>query len=239
MTKMRKAFLTTILAGALSFGCAGAAFAVSSHYDWDVTYTADEKMVSTYDQNAMREAIKMMQPGDDLSLDVTVKNQDDRSTEWYMNTEVTKTLEEASRASNGAYTYSLTFNGTDIYRSDSVGGDDSAEGLKEVSLATGTWLYLGSLAPNASGEVTINMALDGESQRNNYMNTLGNLDVQFGVENTPGGDVDRASRIISSDLAQTGDELNFGLEILLIALCAFFAVLTSLSLRKDRKEVTE
>lgn len=235
MTITKRALLGIAMAIVLCFGCLSTAFAQSSKVNWKVTFDSNAEMVSTYNKEAVNKAIQSMQPGDDLSMDVTIKNENDHSTEWYMTSTVLKTLEEASKASDGAYTYSLLFNDEELYSSNTVGGDNSEEGLKEVGSATGTWFYLGTLEKNQSGTVSIRMALDGESQGNSYMNTLGTLQVNFAVEFTADGQTvtvtDEPEDGPASNLPKTGDIAT----VLTVALCTVFALLTILSLRKDLK----
>lgn len=235
MTMTKRALLGIAMAIVLCFGCLSTAFAQSSRVNWNVTFDPSAEMVSTYNKETVNKAIQSMQPGDDLSLDVTVKNENDHSTEWYMTSTVLKTLEEASSASDGAYTFSLLFNDEELYSSETVGGTDSEEGLKEVSSATGTWFYLGTLDKNQSGKVSLRMALDGESQGNSYMNTLGTLQINFAVEYTADGTTvtvtDEPTDGPGSTLSKTGDPVTF----IMVVLCAAFVLLTALSLRKDIK----
>lgn len=224
--KLKRIMLSALMVCALSIGSVGSAFADHSSASWNVDFNNNKQMVSDYDQSAINSKIAMMQPGDSLSLDVAIKNDSSETTEWYMTTSALKTLEEASEASGGAYTYELSYNGNEIYSSDTVGGDDS-NGLKEVSNATGSWFYLGSLASGRGGNVTIDMALDGESQGNSYMDTLGRLQINFAVE-----DPAQPNRtIVGGDLPQTGDLFA---NVFMFVICALLVALTALSFYKDR-----
>ena len=228
--RIKRTMLSALMVCALSMGSAGLAFADTSSAGWNVDFNSDKQMISDYDQSAINRQIAMMQPGDDLSLDVSVRNGSSETTEWYMTSTALKTLEEASAASGGAYSYTLSYNGNEIYSSDTVGGDDS-NGLKEVSDATGSWFYLGSLASGQDGNVTIAMTLDGDSQGNSYMDTLGSLQVNFAVEDT----TQPERRIVGGDLVQTGDPMT---DTLLVLLCVALAAATAISFYRDRMKAT-
>lgn len=111
MTKMQHALkpLGAFVAGcALALACilgfAGSAEAQTENVGWSVTYNADKQMVSDYDRAAIDEKLANLQPGDSFTMSVTLNNKYSDATDWYMTADAVKTLEEASSASNGAYT---------------------------------------------------------------------------------------------------------------------------------------
>lgn len=224
--KMKKTLFAALMACVLAVGGVGTAFADSTSASWNVTFNSSKQMVSDYDQDEINNDIAQMMPGDDLTLNVTVKNDCANSTEWYMTSTVLQTLEDANTASGGAYSYTLSFNGNELYNSETVGGDDS-KGLREVDDATGSWLYLASLAPGQSGNVQLRLALDGMTQGNNYMRQAGGLQINFAVEDT----AQPNRMIVGGDLPQTGDLLT---DILMFAVCAVLVALTALSFYRDR-----
>lgn len=237
MTKIQHIFkplaifaASCIIALACTFGFAGTAQAETENASWSVTYDADKQMVSSgYDKDAIAKKLSSMQPGDSFTLSVTLNNDYGEATDWYMTSEAVKTLEEASSASNGAYTYKLVFDDKTIYSSDTVGGDN-ANGFKEISGATGKWFFLGTIDPDGTGNVKIEMSLDGETQGNAYMNTLGTLNVAFAVE-----DADSTGTPAGSTLTKTNDP--FMLAAYAIGIIAALGCLTYclVSLRKLRK----
>lgn len=234
MTKTRNAVklfgafvAACVLACVCTLGFAGTAQAQTEKIDWTVTYTADKQMQSDYDKAAVDEKLSNMQPGDSFTMAVTLKNQSDGPTDWYMASEAVKTLEEASSASNGAYTYKLIFGDREIYSSDTVGGD-AANGFKEIGSATGEWFFLGNIDPEATGNLRIEMSLDGETQGNAYMNTLGTLNVVFAVE-------DSAGDVVGGTLSKTNDPFMIALYAIGIVAAAGCLVYCLVSLRKLRK----
>lgn len=183
--KMKKLFASLVAGALLCFGCVGLAFAQTFAVDWSVTYvTADADYVSDYDQAAVNAALSSMQPGDAVVFDVTIVNEGDEATDWYMTNSVLKTLEDEDLEYGGAYTYSLSYGDRVLYSSDMIGGEgeDGNSGLLEATEATSDWLYLATLAAGETGNVKLEVALDGSTQGNAYMNKLGTLEIRFAAE---------------------------------------------------------
>lgn len=229
------ALCAAVAAVAIALCCAAPAYAATSEAGWSVTLDADGKMASTYAQqkDSIDEALSGLQPGDSFTLSIKLNNQNAARTSWYMTSKAIKTLEEASNASNGAYSFKLLYNNEPIYESDTVGGDGSS-GFTEVSNATGDWFWLGYIDSGQSGDVQIQMALDGETQDNSYMSTVGRLSVSFAVEFNDGQGkrfVEEGQSAASSpvgSMLQTGDVmLGIGAMLLAAVVCAGLAVQTS------------
>ena len=70
-------------------------------------------------------------------------------------------------------------------------------GLHEATSALKDYFYLDTLTTGQTGKVTLNVALDGESQGNRYQDTLADLQMNFAVES-------RAA-IVRTGAARTGD----------------------------------
>jgi hypothetical protein len=157
---------------------------LSVEEDWVVTY--GEKGLSTnFATDAVSQTISGVMPGDTISYQVTIKNEKSGNTDWYMTNSVIESLEDDT-ASGGAYTYQLFYTDADgtvsaLYDSDRVGGDDS-EGLMQVNSAEGDYFYLGRLSQGATGTVSLNITLDGNTQTNSYMSKLAQLQMNFAVE---------------------------------------------------------
>ena len=156
---------------------------------WSVTYTAGGKMESNFRTSDYNDPVAGLQPGDDITFTVTLNSQNSDQADWYMTNEVLHSLEDRSTGSGGAYTYTLTYNGPSgskvIYSSDTVGGEDvSSEGtgLHEATSALKNYFYLDTLSKGQSATITLNVALDGESQGNRYQDTMADLQMNFAVE---------------------------------------------------------
>ena len=169
---------------------------------WKVEFTG-EKMESNFQSSALSDAVYALQPGDSVTLSLTLKNADSQNTDWYMTNEVLASLEDSQGAAGGgAYTYRLAYTGSTgeeniLYSSESVGGEKDSgagTGLHEATDNLEEFFYLDRLASGEGGTVTLKVVLDGETQGNTYQNTLASLQMNFAVEkagaapNTGGGD---------------------------------------------------
>lgn len=141
--------------------------------DWQVTFTGEKKMESSFNTADINDTIYGMQPGDNAIIELSLKNENSTPTDWYMTNKVLYSLEDRSAnsgTSGGAYTYRLVYTDKDgdetiLFDSDTVGGEEGSgnrEGLREATAA-----------------------LDGETQGNDYQNTLADLQMNFAVEMNP------------------------------------------------------
>ena len=161
---------------------------------WKVTFTEDSKMESNFKTADLDRAVYSMQPGDEMILSLALENGNKTATDWYMKNEVLSSLEEGSVGRGGAYTYVLTYAAQDggetvLFSSDTVGGDstEGGEGLHEATGALEEYFYLDTLKTGQKGTVTLKVGLDGETQGNDYQNTLADLQMNFAVELNPSG----------------------------------------------------
>ena len=161
--------------------------------DYYFTFTTDKKIDSNFKTKDMYNQFAGMQPGDYTDIAIDIKNDNENTVDWYMTNDVIKTLEdtrEADALSGGAYTYILTYKNNSgdektLFSSDMVSGDDvspAGEGLHEATDALDEWFYLDTLAKDDGGVLTLRVALDGETQGNDYQDTLAELQMQFAVE---------------------------------------------------------
>lgn len=135
----------------------------------------------------LSEAIYALQPGDSITIQLTLENQAERAADWYMTNEASSLEDSQSTANGGAYTYELTYTDqtgavTTLYSSENVGGEkDSAagKGLHEATDSLEEFFYLDRLESKGSGTVALTVALDGETQGNGYQNTLAKLQMGF------------------------------------------------------------
>ena len=153
--------------------------------DWKVTFNGT-RLTSNYDADVIAQALKGMQPGDTADLEFTLINNYSQAVNWWAGNEILKSFEDGSKATSGAYKYSLSYvdpsgNNTVLYSSDAIGGDDST-GLHVATETLDNLFLLGSIGPNESAKVLIHIELDGETQRNSYQDTLARLQINFAVE---------------------------------------------------------
>ena len=163
---------------------------------WKVVFTSDKKMESTFNTKDINDVVGGMQPGDNVIITLDLKNEN-KATDWYMKNEVLYSLEDRSankETGGGAYTYRLVYTDKDgkedvLFDSDTVGGEGAAdvtsrmgEGLKGATNALKNYFYLDTLKKGEAGAITLEVALDGETQGNDYQKTLADLEMNFAVE---------------------------------------------------------
>ena len=165
------------------------AMALADHIDgnagWFVEYNSAGRLEDNYTQRSWADNISKLQPGDDITLTVEIRQSNDTPADWYMSNAVLKSLEDGD-AKGSAYGYTLSYEGPNnsrtLYSSKSVGGEGSAAGLADATNAMDDYFYLGTLAKGETGKVVLNVALDGETEGNAYFDTLARLSLKFAVE---------------------------------------------------------
>lgn len=196
MKKISRLLPTVTITLSLILACAGIAYAVTlpeSDPGWAVFFTDGGTMESNFTTSNIDETINGMQPGDEAHFSITVGNKNREDADWYMESEIVRSMEDMSANSQtkgGAYTYRLSFTDssgkeTVYFDSNAVGGDEvnsAGEGLHKATNGQDGWFYLGKLAPGKNGKVDLVVALDGETQGNNYQDTLAELELRFAVE---------------------------------------------------------
>ncbi|MEI3241022.1 MAG: hypothetical protein V8S32_13830 [Lachnospiraceae bacterium] len=246
---MKKKLLSLLLSASLLTFAALPVQAEIVHGDssWGVTFTTEAKMESSFKTVDLNDVIRNMQPGDTAVLTVALQNKNSSSTDWYMTNKIISSLEDSAQAAaGGAYTYTLTYKDAKgatktLFSSDTVGGENTTggEGLNEVNSALKDYFYLDTLSNGQSGSVELTVALDGETQGNDYQNTLADLQVNFAVQLNDTATPNQPSKNTST-WVKTGDDTNLipyfiaagAGGVLLLGLGAY-----SISMRKkDKKE---
>ena len=189
-------FLVCLLVGGISLPVRADTFYGNS--GWRVAFTSQKKMDSNFRTADLDEAVSGMQPGDNIIFTMALQNDYSESTDWWMTNEVLHSLEDSSansRTHGGAYTYNLTY--TDktgerfvLFDSETVGGEvisAAGEGLHEATDAMEEYFYLDTLTTGDRGTIRLEVALDGETQGNDYQDTLADLQMNFAVEINPNG----------------------------------------------------
>ena len=195
---MKKTF-TGLFALCLALCLTVGVFAQSSKVTGTVTFDG-KKLATSYTNADFTSAALALQPGDDITYTITLKNNYSQETEWWMYNRVLESFEQTSAAKGGAYTYRLEYSGPNnsrvLYDSDTVGGETAGnEGLTAATSALTNYFVLGTLKMGQSATVTLHVKLDGETQTNNYQDSLADLNMQFAVQIVP-----------TDDVVKTGDE---------------------------------
>lgn len=229
---MKKNLFSGLLILTLLLSLSVTGFAESATYDFgQVTFTSSAAMDP--DQiKGVAEAVKSLQPGDDLTVKVTLKNEYKDSVDWYMKNPIGEIPEDGT-ASGGAYTYKLIYSAggtaTELYNSEKVGGDvissGAPEGLKELNNALKDYFFLGTMASGGTGVVTLEVALEGETQGNSYQGARSVLDMQFAAEVTG-----------TRTVVQTGDHTNVNINYIVMGVAGLLALVLAVDGMVQRRK---
>lgn len=191
---MKKRYQGLVLAAFLLFGSTRNVCAEDfvGNDNWKAEFTGD-KLESSFTSEGFADEIKDLQPGDSVLIKIAVKNSSGKDTNWYVSNEVLRSLEDGSPANGGAYTYRLAWErgGEEnvLFNSETVGGENGQaerQGLYEATSGLEDSFYLDTLKSGEAGEISLRVALDGETQGNDYQNTLARLRLNLAVEETDG-----------------------------------------------------
>ena len=146
------------------------------------------KLIASSDFADLNDYLSGMEPGDSVLFTVTLKNSGTEDADFWMKNDAIQSFEDNKKASGGAYTYILSYNGEELYNNETVGGDvadDLAKrgGLHEATEALKNFFFLDTLKSGDSAQVTLFVALDGLTQGNSYQDELSKINLTFGVEN--------------------------------------------------------
>lgn len=229
---------STVLALGLTLimvlGMTVTASAESTGYEWESRFNGSS-VVSNFNSTEVAEKISSLQPGDEVTFEVSYVNNYNGDTDWYLENKVVKTLEatQGTNASGGGYTYELTHTNSagtteTLFSNSRVGGEatpNNMKGLEQATNAMDEWFYLETLGYKKSGKVTLKVAFEGETQANDYMNTNGEVDLRFAVE------IPETERRV-----KTGDTTMLNLWTA-VCLCSavLLLILAAFSRRRDRK----
>lgn len=159
---------------------------------FDVTFTG-RKIEGNDNGTNVYDVLKGMEPGDSADIVFVLNNSSKKNVAFWMKNDALRTFEEDSFASNGAYTYELTYtsaagNELTLYSSNEVGGektnpgDDNLTGLHEATEALKDYFFLEEYEPGQGGRVTLHVELEGETPLNSYQETLAKLQFVFATE---------------------------------------------------------
>lgn len=211
---------------------------------WSVTFDG-KKMKNSFSASDIDSAIYDILPGDTIEIHVDLKNTSGKKADWYMTNQVLQSLEDSkSVAEGGAYTYVLTYvnpegESTLLYSSETVGGEkenEAGEGLHEADDSLKDYFYLGRMGAGKSGEIVLKVGLEGETQGNDYQNTLARLQMNFAVEPTIEGSHKTVTKKVIKTV-KTGDDTNVQMFVIAAGLsgciCLTFGVLNNKKRNED------
>ena len=188
---MKRKMMCLVMAAVMTVGMGTTVSAedFQGERSWRVEFNGDG-VESNFRSSELAEEIYRIQQGDTIELQVGIGNTGSGETDWYMTNEVLQSLEDTqSVAEGGAYGYELVYAAPDgeetvLYSSETVGGEDTAggEGLHQATGALEDYFYLGRLESGEEGRVLLTVELEGETQGNDYQDTLARLQMNFAVE---------------------------------------------------------
>lgn len=180
--------------------------------DFHVTFDGSRIDSLDYDREEVKKTLQGMQPGDNAELNFVLKNNYKDGVDWWMSNDALKSFEKDARdtVNGGNYTYKLLYTDTkgnkvELYNSAKVGGDTS-EGLEDATNALDEMFLLENIGSGKTSRLTLAFELDGETQANNYQDTLGTIQVNFAVE-LPKDEPSKPSKRIVY-IPYTGDTFN-------------------------------
>ena len=255
----RKMILPLMLAAILILGAPLGAMAtapINEKKDWSVKFTSGKKMESNFKTSDLDEVVRGMQPGDSAAFEIKLANEYDENTRWYMTNKVLYSLEDRSKnhdTAGGAYTYKLTYTNpkgkvTTLFDSNTVGGEEisvAGEGLHEATDALEDYFHLDDLTKGQAGTIDLVVSLDGETQGNDYQDTLADLQMNFAVElgevEQPTTSTEETKKKTDRKVVKTGDDSDLiryyimgGVSGALLLVLGF----VSLSARKKEEEAS-
>lgn len=211
--------------------------------DWQVAFDGN-KMSSNFNSADLDASVYQLLPGDTALIELSLANTAKKDTNWYMSNEILQSLEDGSAANGGAYTYILNYKDakgetTELYNSETVGGEGQ-NGLHQATDSLEDYFFLGRLSPGAKGQIELQVTLDGETQGNDYQNTLARLQMNFAAEVVEGGNTTVTKPGKDIKIIKTGDNSNL---IMYLSLAAFAAgmiiLIIAILLVKRRKKNTK
>lgn len=191
---MKKRILCLALAAVLS-AFASVPVHAAGPVDGGTVQFTDKGMQSRFrDSGELQQELGKLLPGGSITVRVNLENLRGRSADWYMSSQVVRSLEESSDTANGGvYSYELTYTNDDtgeeltLYSSRNIGGGTSREGLLETNEALEDFLYLDRLGKEETGHISLTIAMDAETLGNAYQGTLADLQMVFAAETVTGG----------------------------------------------------
>ena len=235
---MKKKILTACLVMLLVLASSVTALAETREGEkgWEVTFDG-RKMHSNFSASKIDSQItnKKMESGDTIKFTVTLRNTFNGQADWYMKNQVLEALEDAGDLIGGAYDYLLTYTDKDnqstiLYSSDYFGGDGryNGVGLHGATPSLDDYFYLDRMGDGDKGVINLTVKLEGESNGNNYQNTLARLQMDFATELTDGGTARRPVR--------TGDQSRILLFVILTLVSGLLILMTAVMRLRGERE---
>lgn len=242
---MKKKMMCLVLSALMVFGSVMHVSAEEiSGNQWQVEYDG-KKMNASFDTADLNKEIYQLQPGDTAEIKVDVHNSSKQLTDWYMTNEIVKSLEDSSVANGGAYSYQLLYadhtgKETTLFDSETLVADE----IKDATDAMEDYFYLDRLQANETGSLRLRIGLDGETQGNNYQNTLASLQMNFAVEEVKAeivyqtGETVKVDKVVKTNI-KTGDQTKILTACLLVLISGLILLAVAIYMVKKNSKKTK
>ena len=209
---MKKKLVSLLLSCVLLCCCAFGAHAESVQGKAGMKVTFDGKAMKTnYKLSDLTKTAVNLLPGDSATFELRLENTSDTTAAMYMSNAVAKSMEEKG----GVYTYDLRYLGDDgtetvVFDSISVGGEGAQSLVEAVEPLDGKsgdrYFFLGNQSSGSGGTVRMTIALDGETQGNDYQDALADLRMNFAAVEAPNGSTGPSTPSNSGDNGGNGGD---------------------------------
>lgn len=181
--------IKNIVAVLLLIWTCGFSSVVSAAEIQTVQLTEENQLVYTKDKTELAGAFDGMAPGDSRTVVIKIENQNSHKASFFISQKTTDALEEAGKASGGAYEFQVEI-GNDTGRISLLDADAggyaenvaSAEGLAEIT-ELNEYRYMTALDPGKSADVYVTLTLDGEGMDSangiDYSRAAGAMEFEF------------------------------------------------------------
>lgn len=226
-----------LLAAILILSMTSFSYADDYTVEYSCSYNGSE-IKTDFDKSAFNDMAASLEPGDNIQYKVTYENDSDAASSWFVKSNVFKTL-EANKAKGSGCSGAITNNNPNskspVVLFDNTKADAKAvplEDLQKLQSATGEYLSMGNLKAGQAGSVEMEIRFDGESEDLDFTETVGELIMQFAVENTDQKVVSQRHPLADT---KTGNSVSMLLMLAFMtgsALAALFAVISFVKIWK-------
>lgn len=140
-----------------------------------------EKFVTNISGDVQQLGFTNMQPGDERSLTLTLRNDDAQKMTFYMSAEILDNIAEKTADGQAVYDFVISRNGEVFFSTVIGGGQAYNQTVGDQYLDASNNILLDTLGKGESNTVTITLKLDGDSAGNSYMNQTGQIQLVFTV----------------------------------------------------------
>ena len=167
---------------------------IESQEPSEVVLTSSGKLESTFHDDVLDDIIsEYLEPGDTAIFTISLRNENSETADFWMDRRTIDSLEvwgNDPQMTGGGYTYELTYEGPGgsrtLYSSMKIEGEDfqanTSSDMVIKKIDANSYIFLDTFDKGQSGVITLKISLDGETQGNDYQDTLADLAMEFAAE---------------------------------------------------------